>query len=77
MSKDDKKGPSMVAVEKGKEYNWCACGHTKSEPFCDGAHKGSGVAPRKWMAPESKTVAFCTCKKSKNPVLCDGSHKSL
>ena len=33
--------PFAVAVEKGKDYFWCACGNSKAQPFCDGSHKGS------------------------------------
>lgn len=31
------KGPYMIAVEAGKSYWWCACGRSKSQPFCDAA----------------------------------------
>lgn len=71
------KSPYAVAVEAGKSYYWCACGKSKSQPFCDGSHKGSEFAPVKWDATESKTVYFCGCKHSGNGALCDGSHKSL
>lgn len=27
--------PIEIALEKG-EYFWCACGESKSQPFCDG-----------------------------------------
>ena len=33
------KAPIKVAVEAGKTYYWCTCGHSKSQPMCDGAHK--------------------------------------
>lgn len=69
--------PFAVDVEQGKEYYWCACGLSKSQPFCDGSHKGSAFVPTKFTADESKTVYFCGCKQSKNGVLCDGTHKSL
>ena len=35
-------GPMPVKVEAGKTYFWCACGKSRKQPFCDGAHKGSG-----------------------------------
>ena len=31
--------PFAIDVEKGKDYYWCACGLSKSQPFCDGSHK--------------------------------------
>ncbi len=71
------KSPYPVAVEAGKSYYWCACGMSKSQPFCDGAHKGSEFAPVKYAADESKTVYFCGCKATANPPFCDGAHNRL
>lgn len=67
--------PFAVKVEEGKDYWWCACGQSKTQPFCDGTHKGSGFAPVKYSATENKEVYFCGCKASANRPLCDGSHK--
>ncbi|MFA6313775.1 MAG: CDGSH iron-sulfur domain-containing protein [Sterolibacterium sp.] len=71
------KSPFAVEVEQGKDYYWCACGLSKSQPLCDGSHKGSAFVPTKFTASEGKTVYFCGCKQSKNGVLCDGTHKGL
>ena len=68
--------PFATPVEQGKNYYWCACGKSKSQPFCDGSHKEDGVfTPMKYTATESTTVYFCGCKASGNAPLCDGSHK--
>lgn len=67
--------PFAVAVEEGKGYYWCACGRSAKQPFCDGAHAGTGITPVKYQAPAAKTVYFCGCKATRNQPLCDGSHK--
>jgi len=66
--------PYGVNVEKGKDYYWCACGQSKSQPFCDGSHKGTNFSPVKYQAGESETVYFCGCKQTASQPLCDGSH---
>lgn len=71
------KGPFKVAVEEGKDYWWCACGRSKSQPFCDGSHKGTGFSPKEFKAAKSEDVWFCGCKHSKHAPLCDGTHKTL
>ena len=71
------KSPIPVLVEAAKTYYWCSCGHSKNQPFCDGAHKGSTFTPVPYKAEANGTVYFCACKHSKKGALCDGSHKAL
>ena len=71
------RGPIEVAVEAGKSYWWCACGRSKSQPFCDGSHEGTGFSPQEWKAPRTRKVWFCACKRSSHQPLCDGSHEKL
>lgn len=69
--------PIAVEVENGKNYFWCACGKSATQPFCDGSHKGSEFAPVKYTADKDGKVFFCNCKRSAKSPLCDGSHKTL
>jgi len=66
--------PYAVDVEAGKEYYWCACGRSKTQPFCDGAHKGTGLEPNVFTAEKSGQVYLCGCRKSADAPFCDGSH---
>jgi CDGSH iron-sulfur domain-containing protein 3 len=58
-------------------YWWCACGLSKSQPFCDGSHKGSSFSPMEVEIKEIKKVAWCACKYSNNKPFCDGAHRNL
>ena len=33
-----KKQPYIVKLEKGKNYAWCECAESQTQPFCDGSH---------------------------------------
>lgn len=71
------KAPVKVAVEAGKTYYWCTCGHSKSQPMCDGGHKGSTFVPQAYTADVTGDKWFCACKHSGNKPMCDGAHKHL
>ena len=71
------KAPIAVELEAGKTYYWCTCGKSDTQPFCNGAHKGSEFAPFAFTADASKTAYLCACKHTKGQPFCDGSHKSL
>ncbi len=71
------KAPAMVELEAGKNYFWCACGRSKSQPFCDGSHAGSGITPMKFTADKDGKAALCQCKGTANRPFCDGTHAQL
>ena len=69
--------PFPVDVEAGKSYWWCACGRSRSQPFCDGSHKGTSFTPVAYTPEKPGKAFFCGCKASGNKPLCDGTHNKL
>jgi len=69
--------PAKVALEAGKDYWWCACGLSKTQPFCDGSHKVTSFTPVQWTAEKSGRKFFCCCKHTKGQPFCHGTHKTL
>ena len=39
-----RKAPYWTELEPGV-YAWCACGDSRAQPFCDGAHQGTEFEP--------------------------------
>jgi CDGSH-type Zn-finger protein len=71
------RAPIAIEVEAGKSFWWCACGRSKTQPFCDGSHKVTPFTPIEFKAEKSEKTFFCTCKRSAKKPLCDSSHKRL
>ncbi|XP_042246610.1 CDGSH iron-sulfur domain-containing protein 3, mitochondrial-like [Thunnus maccoyii] len=68
--------PCRVRLSAGKRYAWCSCGHSKKQPFCDGAHRTNApsFSPLRFIPDRDRTVMLCACKQTKNAPYCDGSH---
>jgi CDGSH-type Zn-finger protein/mannose-6-phosphate isomerase-like protein (cupin superfamily) len=70
--------PFYRELKAGRTYLWCACGRSRSQPFCDGSHKGSPFSPIPYVATQDgEEVLFCGCKHSRTPPFCDGAHNNL
>ena len=72
------KKPYIAELKAGKDYHYCTCGHSKTQPWCDGTHKQhEGFHSHKFTVPETKKYALCGCRRSKNKPFCDATHKTL
>ena len=69
--------PKKVELEAGKDYYWCRCGKSASQPFCDGSHAGTGITPLKFTAENTGDAMLCQCKATANAPFCDGTHATL
>ncbi len=79
----DKEKPTIAGLRSIKlvtepgTYNWCACGRSKNQPFCDGSHRVTTFLPLEVKIDEKKLVKWCACKQTKTPPFCDDTHREL
>lgn len=74
---DDAKSHPLVTEMGAGTYYWCWCGKTRTVPWCDGSHAGTGVTPLEFEIKDAGTVAICNCGLTGNSPYCDGSHAKI
>lgn len=80
MQPDDRPIPQrmpIVGLVQPGEYWWCACGRSKTQPFCDGSHKVTSHTPVRVVVEAERKVAWCACKRTGTRPWCDGTHAKL
>lgn len=74
---DEAKSHPLVTELGVGTYSWCQCGKTKTVPYCDGSHAGSGVTPLAFKVDEPVTSEICNCGLTTNPPYCSGAHVEI
>ena len=57
-------------------YEWCACGRSHNQPFCDGSHEGTGIEPLPFESTGKGTMSICNCGLTEHAPTCDGRHQN-
>lgn len=76
------KFPSGIRLNHGESVNFCTCGLSSNQPYCDNSHIGFSQKYPKTVSFRGKTASersppLCNCKYSKHLPYCDDSHKHL
>ena len=69
--------PIHIYLYRGKKYDWCSCGHSWNNPFCNGQCKWilTRCRPIQFNVAESGYYKLCNCKMSSNAPFCNSTHK--
>jgi sterol desaturase/sphingolipid hydroxylase (fatty acid hydroxylase superfamily)/CDGSH-type Zn-finger protein len=65
--------PAILTLKEGN-YLYCACGYSKTQPFCDGSHHGTQFQPVKFTIKKERDYKICQCKGCAKAPFCDDSH---
>ena len=67
------RGPYVVQVQAGRNYRWCGCGLSRTQPWCDNSHSKTCAGPITFTAPITAEYHMCGCKQSENKPYCFGT----
>lgn len=67
-------GPQPLDLPAGV-HRLCACGLSRHDWICDGAHLGSGRVFHELRLEQPTTVVLCGCGRSQRYPFCDGRHE--
>lgn len=68
--------PYNVYLQQGKVYNWCSCGISLTNPWCNGLcnFNATRCRPITFNVDTSAYFKLCNCKISANAPFCNGTH---
>ena len=68
-----------MKLEAGKQYLYCSCGLTNTQPFCDNSHLGTPFEPIPFKAKNQVNSLICLCRRAGPGSLpyCDGNHSHV
>lgn len=69
-------------LPKGTSFEWCTCGLSSKDPFCDRSCDAEDNSNRFrpihcTLLKEQKFYSICGCKYTSSPPFCDGSHGTM
>ncbi len=66
----DKK-PAVLEIEpRPRTYDWCACGRSKNQPYCDGLHRGLSSLPRSLSSRSRRRSRSASARARVSPPSC-------